>query len=87
MAWRLGEVVLPEEYQEPWVGKGIKVHRNNKAWIITGKTKLFGFLPVKIRVGFEIDNVFCGDYSPQMWFPIDGYELKAPVTYSIIPSF
>ena len=87
MAWRLGEVVLPDEYKEPWVNKGIKVHRNNKSWLITGKIKLFGFIPCNLRVGFEIDNVFSGDYYPQMWFPVDGYELKAPVTWSIIPSF
>lgn len=86
-AWRLGEVVLPDEYKEPWVSKGIKVHQNNKSWLITGKIKLFGFIPCNLRVGFEIDNVFSGDYSPQMWFPVDGYELKAPVTWSIIPSF
>lgn len=32
-------------------------------------------------------NVFSGDYYPQMWFPVDGYELKVPVTWNIIPSF
>ena len=84
-AWRLGSLVVPEQYTKPWVGGGIKVHHNNGAWIITGKTKLWGFLPVKVRFGFEIDNVFSGDYAPQMWYPIDGYELRAPVTWSIIP--
>ena len=22
---------------------------------------------------------------PQMWYPIDGYELRAPVTWSVMP--
>ena len=37
------------------------------------------------RKGYEIDNVFSGDYTPQMWFPIPGYQLRAPVTWSVLP--
>ena len=84
-AWRLGAPVTRDQYKEPWVGGGVEVHHNNGAWQITGRTKLWVFLPVKIRFGFEIDNVFCGDYDPQMWYPIDGYELRAPVTWTVMP--
>lgn len=84
-AWRLGEPVDPALYSPPWKGNGITVHRHMGAWIITGRTKLWGFIPCKIRLGFEIDNVFSGDSAPQMWYPVEGYELKAPVTWSVIP--
>ena len=86
-AWRLGMPVIPEQYKEPWVKDGIEIHQNNGAWIIAGNTKLWGFIPVTIRFGFEIDNVFCGDYAPQMWYPIDGYELRAPVSWAMLPRF
>ena len=85
-AWQLGAPVSRQAYREPWVGDGIEVHENSGAWEIVGRTKLWGIIPLKFRIGFEIDNVFCGDYDPQMWYPIGGYDLQAPVTWSILPS-
>jgi len=29
--------------------------------------------------------VYCGPVTPQMWFPVPGYELLAPVTWSVLP--
>lgn len=84
-AYMRGDIVDPAQYAKPWQGSGLSVHRNNGMWQITGRTKLWGWLPVKVRLGFEIDNVFSGLYYPQAWFPIAGYDLRAPVSWSVMP--
>lgn len=72
-----------------WESGGIKVSCADGAWIISGKTKLLGFIPASIRFGFEVDNIFGKypgtDYFRQFWFPIEGFELKAPATWSVRP--
>lgn len=64
----------------------VKVYNSGDAWLIKAKRKI-GFFYLNYRVGFETDNVFSGPLAPQMWYPIPGYELLAPVTWSILPSF
>lgn len=44
------------------------------------KVRLF-----KARIGYEIDNLWNG--KEQAWYPIAGHELKAPLTWSVLPSF
>ena len=53
-------------------------------WQCIIEKKIFGRFWLKIRQGFEIDNVMRGD-GVQLWYPIPNYELKAPVTKSSIP--
>ena len=55
------------------------------AWLVKTSTRLLGPLHINGRHGYEIDNVFSGDYTAQMWWPIDGYALRAPVTWSTLP--
>lgn len=86
-AYMLGEKVLPEQYSAPWNSDGVVIHRNNGVWEVIASDKFLGFIPVTVRIGFEIDNVFSGIYAQQAWYPIEGYELKAPVTWSVLPSF
>ena len=38
---------------------------------------------VEARIGYEIDNLWNG--AEQAWYPIPGYELKAPLTRSVLP--
>lgn len=89
-AWRLGEPVesnnrAPNQYSYFSDKLNIQIMEHSGVWIVLVEKKLIGSLGLAYRVGFEIDNVFCGDYAPQMWYPIEGYELKAPVTWSVLP--
>jgi hypothetical protein len=89
LAWRLGAAVEPSKGFEIWRGKDGKdsavAWRCGTAWIVKSSTHLVGPLYLNSRKGYEIDNVFSGDYTPQMWWPIPGYQLRAPVTWSVLP--
>ncbi|WP_313082526.1 hypothetical protein [Pulveribacter sp.] len=88
-AWRLGVPVDPSLPVERWQGRdgrlSVSVVRCGDAWIVNTERRLIGRLSLHGRYGFEVDNVFSGQFSPQMWFPIPGYELRAPVTWSTVP--
>ena len=86
-AWSRGMPMDPLQYAKPWSADGVTVHHNNGAWLIVASDKWLGFIPVTVRVGFEIDNVFSGIYAPQAWYPIADHELHAPVTWSTVPRF
>ena len=77
--------VEPGEPEQEQGNTTVTVCRSGGAWLIQSRRKVLGKLHIKTRVGFEVDNVFCGDYDPQMWYPIDGYELRAPATWSVLP--
>lgn len=89
-AWRMGAIVDPSRGIEIWRGSdsntSVIVWRCGAVWLINASRKLIGSLHLHTRVGFELDNVFAGDYSPQMWWPIDGYQLRATVSYSTLPA-
>lgn len=89
-AWRMGAIVDPAQGIEIWRGSDGKtdviVWRCGGVWLINASRKLVGSLHLHTRVGFELDNVFAGDYTPQMWWPIDGYQLRATVSYSTLPA-
>lgn len=89
LAWRLGAAIDPARGFEIWRGRDGKnaavAWRCGTAWIVKSSTHLVGPLYLNSRKGYEIDNVFSGDYTPQMWWPIDGYALRAPVTWSTLP--
>lgn len=90
-AWRVGANVDTSNNLEIWRGSNGKtdviVTRCGDVWLINASSKIIGSLHLHTRVGFELDNVFCGDYTPQMWWPIKGFLLRATVTYGILPSF
>lgn len=81
-AWRLGVPVDLSNVQV-WHANGVAVYRCGGAWEIVAVRKLIGRLGVKVRVGFEIDNLFIGGV--QAWYPIAGHDLRAPVTWSVLP--
>lgn len=88
-AWRLGQEIWPSQGLEIWRGEKGKtravVWHCSGAWLVKTSTKLVGKLHLNSRAGYEIDNVFSGDYTPQMWWPLPGYPLRAPVTNSTLP--
>ena len=88
-AWARGAEIDPANGFEIWRGqKGrtrVIVWQCSGAWLVKTSFRLVGDLAINTRRGYEIDNVFSGDYTPQMWFPVPGYELKAPVTWSTVP--
>lgn len=43
------------------------------------------FIPVVVRVGYEISNLWRESDGAQLWFPIPGADLRAPVTWSVLP--
>ncbi len=88
-AYMRGAPIDPAQGFEIWRGSAGKRNavawRCCGAWLVKTSTRLLGPLHLNGRHGYEIDNVFSGDYTPQMWWPIDGYALRAPVTWSTLP--
>lgn len=84
-AWRLGAPVNFGNGVDEWHGGGVTVRHCCGAWQITAVRKIVGPLHLKLRAGFEIDNLF--QNGRQAWYPIPGHDLRAPVTWSIRPTF
>lgn len=87
-AWRLGEPVDPANGLTTWRGKAgrrsVTVQRSGNAWLLKVDRRMLGRLGIKTRIGFEVDNVLRED-GTQLWYPIPGHELRAPVTWSHLP--
>lgn len=78
-AWRLGAPVdLAAQQPQVWQGEGVTVYRCGDAWLINAKRFL-----VDIRIGYEIDNLWREDGNIQLWYPIPGHDLRAPLTWSL----
>ena len=93
LAWELGMPVGETATHWGYVDDKLKVDVINSgaAWIVNAKRKVLGKLWVSYRCGFEVDNVFQrsifdGTSIVQAWFPIPSHELRAPVTWSILPA-
>ena len=56
------------------------------AWQIKALKPLLGPLKLKIDIGFEIDNIWFESNDVQSWYPIPGYDLRAPVVWYVLPS-
>lgn len=84
-AWRLGAPVDLTQPVQVWRGNGATVRRHNGAWMLIARDKWLGLVPVCVRIGYEIDNVI-GDDGTQYWYPIPGCVLRAPVTWSVLPT-
>ena len=88
-AWARGAAIDPANGFEIWRGERgrtrVIVWQCSGAWLVKTSFRLAGDLAINTRRGFEIDNIFSGDYTPQMWWPVPGYELRAPVTWSTVP--
>ena len=86
IAWRLGKPmpnpILPASVNI-WRGGGVTVRECSGAWQIVAPAKLLWIIPAKARIGYEIDNLWNG--TEQAWYPISGHELRAPLTWSVLP--
>lgn len=85
-AWRLGAPVDPAQPVQVWRSDGVTVRRHNGAWMVLAADWWLGLVPVRVRIGYEIDNVLRDD-GIRLWFPIQGHDLRAPVTWSVLPAF
>ena len=88
-AWRMGMQVDPKDKPFKWWGtKGdtnVVVVKMGDAFLLTATEKIFPGLYLKTRIGFEVDNVITPS-GAQGWYPAPGFELRAPVTWSVLPA-
>lgn len=83
-AWARG-VPVNVANARAWHGDGVSVYECSGAWQINAQDKWIGFIPVKVRIGFEISNVWRESDGAQLWFPIPNHGLRAPLTWSVMP--
>lgn len=88
-AWRLGVQIDLSHGVRVWHGRAdgvdVTVYRCGKAWQLEAARKVLGRLHIKTRIGYEITNVVNVSTGEQMWYPIQGHELRAPLTWSHLP--
>lgn len=68
-----------------YIGPAGSTYRCGNTWQIVVNDKWLGFIPVRVRVGFEIDNLYDFRQHTQMRFALDNEQLMAPVTWSVLP--
>ena len=83
-AWSRGKAV-DVAHARLFRANGVTVRECNGAWQLDAHIKLLGFIPANVRIGYEISNVWRESDGAQLWYPIPGYELRAPLTWSVIP--
>lgn len=83
VAYKRG-IPVPVAAPDCWDQNGFKVRKLGNAWQLEGQILLLGFIPARMRIGYEITNVV-RDNGTQLWYPIPGYDLRAPLTWSVIP--
>lgn len=87
-AWEQGEPVEFSGGVNVWQKKDstleVRILKCGDVWQLLASKKLAGSLHWDWRIGFEIDNVWRGK---QVWFPIPGVDLRAPVTWNKLPTF
>lgn len=86
-AWRLGMPVDLAAGVQVWRGPGVAVYRCGEAWQIVATVQLVGKLQQRLRVGYEVSNVWNETKGVQAWYPIAGHDLRAPVTWSVLPAW
>lgn len=93
-AWARGMPVDTQAGLATWNGAQgktrVTVCRSGDAWLIKVRRRVLGKLYIATRVGFEVDNVFQsveGRPPAQVWYPLPGVELRAPVTWSVLPQW
>lgn len=83
-AWSRGMPVDLANGAQVWRGNGSTVYRCGDAWQVIARDKVL-FIPVLVRVGYEISNLWRESDGAQLWFTIPGADLRAPVTWSVLP--
>ena len=87
-AYMLGKLVNENEFKIYRGKKGmlsVVVYKSGDAWLIRAYWN-FGLFRVLSRFGYEVDNFFSGDFAPRMWYPVQGYEPKATLTWTTLPT-
>jgi hypothetical protein len=91
-AYEIGQKVdIKGDGVKKWKGSDgnltVNVYQSGSAWQVNATRKVVGRLSVKTRIGYEITNLWIESTGEQAWYPIPGYDLKAPVTWSVLPTF
>lgn len=84
-AWSLGKEVDLTYGVSVWRKNGVTVYNCGDAWQVLASDKFLGIVPLAVRIGYEISNLWIESSNTQAWYPVPGYPLKAPVTWSVIP--
>ncbi len=84
-AWARGMPIDLSAGVQVWRGNGVTVRRCGDAWQIVAAWKLLGLVPMVTRIGYELDNVWVERTGEQAWYPLPGFELRATVTWSVLP--
>lgn len=84
-AWSRGDPLPAGAALRTWQGPGVRVYCAGTSWLVEAERRLLGPLVLRTRAGFEVDNVFCAPGNAQAWYPIDGHDLRAPATWSVLP--
>lgn len=84
-AWDLGLPVELSESKDMWVGDTYTVRRIGNVYQISGSRKVFWKLALNYSMGYELANVYDFKTGAQKHKPIKGYELKAALTWSVLP--
>lgn len=91
LAYKLGEKIDLSSGVDYWKGSTkdvfVEVYHCNGVYQFILQKKFIGNFGLTYRFGYEIGNIWWIHGGPprQGWFPIDGYDLKAPVTWSVLP--
>ena len=84
-AWAKGKTVDLSKGINVWDRNDTVVYQCCDAWQIIHNKKIIGRLWWQTRIGYELDNVWNRNSRLQCQYPIEGYDLKAPVTWSNLP--
>ena len=84
-AWARGVAVDMPRRPTVYLGDGVAVLHSGDAWELLAFRKLVGSFGIVTRVGYEIDNVWHFPKEAQGHYPIEGYELRAPLTWTVLP--
>lgn len=84
-AWARG-MHVDVQHARAWHGPGLSVYECDGAWQIIAQDNVLGFVPVQVRIGYEISNVWRESDGAQLWWPIPSHALRAPLTWSVLPT-
>ena len=85
LAWLRGAAVDMPRRPTVYLGDGVAVLHSGDAWELLAFRKLIGRFGIVTRVGYEIDNVWHFPKEAQGHYPLEGYELRAPLTWTVLP--
>ena len=85
LAWMRGMPVDMPNRPTEYNGKDVRLLCSGDAWQLIAFKPLIGSFGLRISLGYEIANVWNFDKDAQGHYSLPGYELRAPLTWSILP--